>query len=108
MTYKVSASNNSYSVKPPAKAQYKVSAILGSGAKDVANLSDLDDVNVAGVQNGYVLTYNASTGKFVTSNPDAVLSTAVTDTNSPGLPQNFIDKLDVDLDDKIDLDGGGF
>ena len=108
MTYKVSVSNSSYSVKQASSPQFKVSAILGSGASEVANLSDLDDVNVSGIQNGYVLTYNASTGQFVASNPDQILSTAVTDANSPGLPQNFIDKLDVDLDDKIDLDAGTF
>jgi len=104
MTYKVSTSNNSYSVKQSAGPSFKVSAILGSGASEVANLSDLDDVNVSGIQNGYVLTYNSSTGQFVAVDPDNVLSNAVTG----GLPSNFVDKLDVDLDDKIDLDGGGF
>ena len=104
MTYKVSTSSNSYSVKQKPSSKFKVSAILGSGATEVANLSDLDDVNVSGIQNGYVLTYNASTGQFTAVNPDDVLSNAVTG----GLPSNFIDKLDVDLDDKIDLDGGGF
>jgi deoxyribose-phosphate aldolase len=29
-------------------------------------------------------------------------------TGAVGLPQNFIDTLDVDLDDKIDLDAGSF
>lgn len=104
MTYKISVSNNSYSVKQASSPQFKVSAILGSGASDVANLSDLDDVNVSGVQNGYVLTYNSSTQKFVAVDPDNVLSNAVTG----GLPTDFVDKLDVDLDDKIDLDAGGF
>ena len=104
MTFKVSTSNNSYSVKQSAGPSFKVSAILGSGASEVANLSDLDDVNVSGIQNGYVLTYNSSTGQFVAVDPDNVLSNAVTG----GLPSNFVDKLDVDLDDKIDLDGGGF
>ena len=105
MTYKVSlSSSNSFSVKQKSTAKFKVSAILGSGATDVANLSDLNDVDVSGIQNGYVLTYNSSTGQFVAVNPDDVLSNAVTG----GLPSNFIDKLDVDLDDKIDLDGGGF
>ena len=104
MTYKISVSNNSYSVKQASSPQFKVSAILGSGASEVANLSDLDDVNVSGIQNGYVLIYNASTGQFVAQNPDNVLSNAVTG----GLPNDFVDKLDVDLDDKIDLDAGGF
>jgi hypothetical protein len=105
MTYKVSlGSNNSFSVKQQSSRNFKVSAILGSGASDVANLSDLDDVNVSGVQNGYVLSYNASTGQFIAIDPDSVLSNAVTG----GLPSDFVNTLDVDLDDKIDLDAGGF
>ena len=104
MTYKVSVSNNSYSVKQASSPQFKVSAILGSGATEVANLSDLSDVDVSGIQDNYVLIYNSSTGKFVAENPDNVLSNAVTG----GLPNDFVNKLDVDLDDKIDLDAGGF
>ena len=104
MTYKVSTSNNSYSVKQSGGPSFKVSAILGSGASEVANLSDLSDVDVTGIQDNYVLIYNSSTGKFVAENPDNVLSNAVTS----GLPSDFVNKLDVDLDDKIDLDGGGF
>ena len=106
MTYKISVSSNSYSVKQKSSGNYKVSAILGSGASDVANLSDLDDVNISGIQNGYVLTYNSSSGQFVAVDPDNVLSNA-TNTNT-GLPQDFIDQLDIQLDDKIDLDAGGF
>jgi len=104
MTYKVSTSTNSYSVKQSSTPDFKVSAILGSGASEVANLSDLSDVNVSGIQNGYVLTYNASTGQFTAVNPDDILSNAVTG----GLPSAFTNELDVVLDDKIDLDGGGF
>lgn len=48
--------------------------------------------------------YDAATQKYITVDPDTVLSNAVTG----GLPSNFVDKLDVDLDDKIDLDAGGF
>ena len=103
MTYKVSTSTNSYSVKQSSTPDFKVSAILGSGASEVANLSDLDDVNVSGIQNGFVLSYNASTGKFVAVNPDNVLSNAVTG----GLPTVFVDELHDDLD-KIHLDAGGF
>ena len=103
MTYKVSTSTNSYSIKQSGGQGFKVSAILGSGASEVANLSDLNDVNVSGIQNGYVLTYNSSTGQFVAVNPDNVLSNAVTG----GLPTVFIDELHDDLD-KIHLDAGGF
>lgn len=103
MTYKVSLSSNSYSIKQSSTPNFKVAAILGSGASEVANLSDLADVNVSGIQNGYVLTYNSSLRKFVAVNPDNVLSSAVTD----GLPTAFIDELHDDLD-KIHLDAGGF
>lgn len=104
MTYHVSVGSSSYNVKQSLPNKFKVSAILGSGASDVGNLSDLDDVNVSGVQDGYVLTYNSSTGQFVAVNPDNILSNAV----EGGLPNDFINELDTDLDDKIDLDGGGF
>jgi hypothetical protein len=66
------------------------------------------DVDVSGVSDKYVIMYDASTGKYTAVNPDQVLSASVTEPTSPGLPQNFKDQLDVDLDDKIDLDGGEF
>lgn len=103
MTYKVSVSSNSYSVKQKPGAKFKVSVLTGAAA-DVANLSDLNDVDVSGIQDNYVLIYNSASGKFVAENPDNVLSNAVTG----GLPNDFVDELDVDLDDKIDLDAGGF
>jgi len=94
MTYKVStASTASYSVKQQSVAKFKVSAILGVGGTSVANLADLSDVSISGIQNGFVLTYDSSTGKF-----------AVTG----GLPGTFVNELDVVLDDKIDLDAGTF
>jgi len=105
MTYKVStASTASYSVKQQSVAKFKVSAILGVGGTSVANLADLSDVSISGIQNGFVLTYNSSTGKFVAVDPDTVLSNAVTG----GLPGTFVNELDVVLDDKIDLDAGTF
>jgi hypothetical protein len=104
MNYHVSVGSSSYSVQQKSVSKFKVSAILGSGASEVANLADLDDVNISGIQNGYVLTYDASSGEFVAVDPDDVLSNAIND----GLPNDFINELDVDLDDKIDLDGGSF
>ena len=104
MNYKVSVASNSYSIKQKSNSNYKVNAIIGG--QEVASLSDLDDVNTSGAQNGFVLMYNSATGQFTPVDPDNVLSNS-TNTNS-GLPQDFIDQLDVQLDDKIDLDGGGF
>lgn len=103
MTIKVTQSTNSFSVrvKSPPKLKVSVTAEAGSVA---GSLSDLSDFNPSGVQNGYVVMYDAATQKYITVDPDTVLSNAVTG----GLPSNFVDKLDVDLDDKIDLDAGGF
>lgn len=108
MTYKISVSSNSYSVKQksPTTSNYKVIAILGSGTV-VTNLADLGDVNTSGIQNGYVLVYNSTTGEFIGVDPDIVLTNAAT-IGTPGLPTEFIDELDVDLDNRIDLDAGGF
>jgi len=103
MTYKISvSSSSSYSVKQQSTLKFKISQT--QGASQVANLADLSDVNLSGVQNGFVLSFNSSTGEFVAIDPDTVLSNAVTG----GLPSTFTNELDTALDDKIDLDGGAF
>ena len=108
MTIKVTQSTNSYSVKVKSASKLKVSVSSESGSMP-NNLSQLLDVDVSGVGDKFVIMYNASTGKYTAVNPDEVLSAAaVTETTAVGLPQNFIDTLDVDLDDKIDVDAGGF
>ena len=70
-------------------------------------LSDLADVSVSNLpgKDKFVLTYNATTQKYELVPADQVLQTAVEDAE---LPQEFVDQLDVDLDDKIDVDAGGF
>lgn len=104
MTYKVSlSSSNSFSVKQKSSGNFKVSAILG--ALDVANLSDLDDVNVSGIQDGFVLSYNAAQGKFVATNPDVVLEVAAADNV---LPDVLIDALVPEIVPQLELDAGGF
>ena len=108
MTIKVTQSTSSYSVKVKTASKLKVSVSPESGSMP-NNLSQLLDVDVSGVGDKFVIMYNASTGKYTAVNPDAVLSAAaVTETTTVGLPQNFIDTLDVDLDDKIDLNAGSF
>ena len=107
MTYKVSVASSSYNVKQSLPNKFKVSTILG--ALEVVNLSDLSDVDITGVGDKFVIMYNASTGKYTAVNPDTVLSASSnTETTQPGLPNDFINTLDTDLDDKIDLDAGGF
>jgi hypothetical protein len=91
-------------------------ASTGVGIGSVANLRDLLDVNSSNLQAGqaatnkFVLTYDASSDRFVFSNPDDVLDAAVgINTMSPpqaGLSTSTIDYLDDVLDNKIDLDAG--
>jgi hypothetical protein len=70
-------------------------------------LSDLADVSVSNLpsKDKYVLTYDAALGKYILVPADQVLQTASEDAE---LPQEFVDQLDVDLDNKIDVDGGEF
>jgi hypothetical protein len=74
-------------------------------------LSDLSDVTVADLPNKdqYVLVYDATLQKYKLVNPDAVLSSAAaSELNQPGLPADFEDILDIDLDNRIDVDAGTF
>ena len=105
MTIKVTQSTSSYSVKIQTPIKFKVQ-VTGDASSVAGSLTDLNDFDPTGVENNYVIMYNAATQKYVTVDPDVVLSSAATTNN--GLPQDFINKLDVDLDDKIDLDAGTF
>lgn len=86
----------------------KIKATVASGVIMARTLQELLDVDVSNVGDKYLLMYNAATKKYTAVNPDDVLNAAVTETTQPGLPNVFIDKLDTDLDNKIDLDGGTF
>jgi len=70
-------------------------------------LSDLADVAVSNLpaSDNYVLTYDASLQKYTLVPADQVLQSAAEDNQ---LPQEFINQLDADLDDRIDVDAGGF
>jgi len=78
------------------------------------SLEDLGNVDTSALDktgnttNNYVMVYDAVQKKYKFVNPDVVLSAAATEPTSPGLPQSFIDELDVELDNLIDVDGGGF
>ena len=113
MTYKVTfSSGNNYSVKSSQPANYKTSFSYEIEIMP-QNLNELTDVELSGNNYyKYVLVYDSTTGKWRDMNPDVVLSAATTtpDANRTTytLPTDFIDKLDVDLDNKIDLDAGTF
>jgi len=75
------------------------------GKTNSQNIDGLGNIDVTNVQDGYVLMYDAQLQKYIFVNPDTLLSKAVADNV---LPSDFIDKLDRDLDDRINLDSGEF
>jgi len=100
-----------YIVKLKTSSQQKFNAIQSEAV--VANrFVDLTDVSITGLNpnnSNYPVVYDATIGKFKIVDPDAVLSAASTTTGpQPGLPADFVNTLDVDLDDRIDLDAGTF
>jgi hypothetical protein len=98
MTIQVKFNNNN---------KQKIKATVASGVIMARTLEELLDVDLTDVKDKYVIMYDANTGKYTAVNPDDVLSaSSTTETTQPGLPTNFIDTLDTDLDDKIDLDAG--
>lgn len=108
MSYKVSVSSgNNYSVKLTQPILSKVNLEYNLEIMP-QRLNELSDVEISGNNDTYVLMYDSASGKWKDVNPDAVVSAAATEPIQPGLPQDFKDQLDVDLDDRIDLDAGTF
>ena len=112
MTYKVTFSNgNNYSVKSSQKPKYKASLTTKLEIMP-QNLDELTDVEISGNNDKYILMYDAASGKWRDVNPDEVLNAAAsTETTQPGFvgyATAFLDRIDTDLDDKIDLDAGTF
>lgn len=110
MTYKVIVSSgNNYSIKVSQPQNVKANLSYNLEILPV-NLDDLNDVTITGNPDKYVLMYDSALGQWVNKNPDEVLSAATTDTTPgyEGLPANFENQLDIDLDNKIDLDAGEF
>ena len=70
-------------------------------------LSDLADVSVSNLpsRGNHILSYNATTQRYELVPADQVLQTAADDAQ---LPAQFIQQLEVDLDNQIDLDAGSF
>lgn len=76
------------------------------------NLSDLYDVNIndTNKKDKYVLVFDSSINKYVLVNPDEVLNAAAeTELTQPGFvgfATSFLNRLDQDLDNRIDTDEG--
>lgn len=73
---------------------------------------DLIDFDPSNQNDKYVIVYDSSIQKYKMVNPDEVLNYAAgTETIQPGLvgyASTFLDRMDIDLDDRIDLDAGSF
>jgi hypothetical protein len=113
MTYKVNlSSGNNYSVKISQPLIQKSSLAYTFEILPM-NIGELSDVQLSGNNyDKYVLMYDSATGKWVDKNPDEVLSAATTELDAnrttTTLPADFEGQLDIDLDDRIDLDAGTF
>lgn len=101
MTHKVSLTQNTYSVSIRDSKNYVVQE-----AKPVLKMGDLGDFNSTGLENNYIIMYNATTKTYSPVSPDKVL--VVTSSGPAGLPTTFVNVLDTTLDNKVDLDAGGF
>lgn len=93
-------------IKVTIGSQNKIKVLPVFGRVSFSDLVDLDQSNK---NDKYVMMYDAQTKKIRFANPDEVLSASSTLENiQPGLPSDFINTLDIDLDNKIDLDAGEF
>ena len=81
----------------------------------VANIRDITDIVSTAIGSGigthFVLTYDAVENNFKFVSPDVVVDSAVGNVSGPAgfstsVINNLVDTLDVQLDDKIDLDAG--
>ena len=89
--------------------------VFSAEDEEVANLRDISDINStmisAGIGTSSILTYDAEEDNFKFVSPDAIIDSAVGNESGPAgfsnqVISNLVDTLDVQLDDKIDLDAG--
>lgn len=76
------------------------------GYIDSDNLEGLGDIDLTNINDGYVLMYLEDQKKYAFVDPDMVLTKSVT--TDDDLPDVFVEKLDSDLDDRVDVDSGEF
>ena len=90
-------------------------SVFSAEDEEVANLRDISDINStmisAGIGTSFILTYDAVEDNFKFVSPDAIIDSAVGNESGPAgfsnqVISNLVDTLDVQLDDKIDLDAG--
>lgn len=103
-----------YTIKFAPTSSFKVTRETTVASNYFQELLDVSVPDISKItpnpdRENYVVAYNSSLNKFVIVDPDAVLSAASTTSSvQPGLPADFVNTLDIDLDDRIDLDAGSF
>ena len=98
------------SAKSPPTTNFRLSTtqLVAQSLEDLGNVDSSTLDKVGNTTNNYVMVYDSVLKKYRFVNPDVVLSAAAVELTQPGLPQDFIDELDVVMDNKIDFDGGTF
>ena len=71
-------------------------------------LGDLVNVNDEEKRDKYLIMFNELLNEYRAVNPDEVLIASVEEPEQPGLPDELLDELDVELDNRIDFDGGEY
>lgn len=109
--YKVNLNSQNFNVRVNSPRNFKVNVQTG-GLGVPARFTDLIDFDGEDTHDQYVIMYNAVTGKWTAVNPDKVFTAAAeTETRQPGFvgyATSYLDRMDQDLDDRIDTDAGGF
>jgi len=82
--------------------------LLAQSLEDLGNVDSSALDKVGNTTNNYLMVYDAVAKKYKFISPDNLLKASVTDGTTPSLPQEFINQLDDDLDNLVDVDGGGF
>lgn len=63
-------------------------------------------IDTSNLNDGYILIFDYENKKYEFVNPDVILSNATIDQQQLGLPADFLSLLEVDLDNRVNLDGG--
>lgn len=107
MTLEVELVSSQFTVESTTQSAQEVQ--IDTTAMRMQDLINFDNSNT---NDKYVVVYDSSIEKFKMVNPDEVLNYAAgTETIQPGLvgyASTFLDRVDIDLDNRIDLDAGTF
>lgn len=98
------ANNRTFKVIEGEAIVYETTSTVAGEPIITTNFGSIS-VDTSTVQDGYILMYDEDIGLYRFVDPDVVLERSVRDNS---LPADFLQQLDVDLDNKIDVDSGSF